>query len=73
MKYWVIDRFEGEYAVCEDEEQRTFALKRAALPSEAGEGWVLAVLEDGTLYPDLEETQRRRQRIAEKQRRAFGG
>ncbi len=67
----MIDRFEGEYAVCEDEEQRLFAIGIEELPPGAGEGSVLLISEEGELLLDEEETERRRKRIAEKQRRIF--
>lgn len=68
----IIDRFEGGYAVCEDREQRHFAIRAEELPQGAGEGCVLTVSEDGEVSLDLEETEARRRRIAEKQRRVFG-
>lgn len=72
IKKLVIDRFEGEYAVCESEDQKYFAIETAELPEGAKEGCVLVVSEEGELFLDLEETERRRQRIAEKQRGIFG-
>lgn len=71
MKRLVIDRFEGKYAICEDADQKYFAIETAELPQGAKEGCVLAISEEGELSLDVEETERRRQRIAEKQRRAF--
>lgn len=72
MKQLIIDRFEGKYAICEDEEQRYFAIETAELPEGAGEGVVLKITDEGELLLDQEETQARRERIARKQRRAFG-
>lgn len=72
MKQLIIDRFEGKYAICEDEEQRYFAIETAELPEGAGEGVVLKITDEGELLLDQEETQARRERIAMKQRRAFG-
>lgn len=72
MKQLIIDRFEGKYAICEDAEQRYFAIEQDELPEGAAEGIVLEITDEGELRLDLEETQRRRNRIAEKQRRAFG-
>ena len=43
------------------------------LPKEAKPGCVLQITDEGELRLDEEETQRRRQRILDKQRRAFGG
>ena len=42
-------------------------------PKEAKPGCVLQITDEGELRLDEEETQRRRQRILDKQRRAFGG
>ena len=71
MKQLIIDRFEGKYALCEDADQRYFAIEQAELPSGAAEGSVLEISNEGELRLNQEETQRRRERIAEKQRRAF--
>jgi len=71
MKKLVIDRFEGKYAICEDGDQKYFAIETAELPEGAKEGCVVVISEEGELSLDLEETERRRQRIAEKQRVIF--
>ena len=73
MKQLVIDRFEGKYAICEDSEQKYFAIELTELPKEVKPGCVLQITDEGELRLDEEETQRRRQRILDKQRRAFGG
>lgn len=69
----VIDRFEGKYAICEGEEQRYFAIELQELPEDVSPGSVLEITEEGELVLNEEETQRRRQRILEKQRSAFEG
>lgn len=71
-KQLIIDRFEGKYAICEDAEQKYFAIETAELPPDVEEGSVLAISDEGELTVDAEETQRRRAKMAEKQRRAFG-
>lgn len=71
-KQLIIDRFEGKYAICEDAEQKYFAIETAELPPDAKEGSVLAISDEGELTVDTEETQHRRAEMAEKQRRAFG-
>ncbi len=71
MKQLVIDRFEGKYAICEDKEARYFAIEIQELPKGAKEGHVLSISEEGVLSLDLEETQRRRKRISDKQNRLF--
>lgn len=72
MKQLIIDRFEGKYAICEDADQRYFAIEQDELPENAAEGTVLEITDEGELRLNLDETQRRRERILEKQRRAFG-
>ena len=71
-RYLVIDRFEGKYAICEDAEQKYFAIETAELPPDAKEGSVLLISDEGTLLLDAAETDRRRKEMAEKQRHVFG-
>ena len=73
MKQLVIDRFEGKYAICEDSDQKYFAIELSELPKEAQHGGVMQITDERELRLDEEGTQRRRQRILDKQRRAFGG
>ena len=72
MRQLVIDRYEGKYAICEDGEEKYFAIELQELPEGAKEGSVLNITDEGELVLDEQETERRRQRILEKQRRAFG-
>lgn len=72
MKQLIIDRYEGKYAICEDGEQKYFAIEIPELPEGAKPGCVLVISDQGELTLDLEETERRRQRILEKQHRIFG-
>lgn len=72
MKQLTIDRFEGKFAICEDGEERYFAIETSELPAGAGEGDVLKITDEGELLLDEEETRVRRERVAAKQRRAFG-
>ena len=65
----VIDRFEGGYAVAEDENRETRNILRGLLPPEAREGDVLAPLPGGRFAVDREATSLRREKIG----RAFGG
>ena len=58
----VIDRFEGIYAICEDQDQKLFAIEIAELPVGAKEGHVIEIGNDGTLSIDQKETDMRRQR-----------
>ena len=53
----VIDRFEGTYAICEDKDQKFFAIEIAELPQGAKE-----IKDDGTLSIDQKETDLRREK-----------
>jgi hypothetical protein len=56
MKY-TIDRFEGEYAVVELENQKFVNIPRPAIPSESKEGDIISVM------VDQEETEKRKKHI----------
>lgn len=58
---YIVDRFEGEYAVCEDEEGKTHDFARVELPQGAREGDVIRRAGDGAFYIDHAQTQRRRE------------
>ena len=58
----VIDRFEGTYAICEDKDQKFFAIEIAELPQGAKEGHVIEIKDDGTLAIDHKETDLRREK-----------
>lgn len=72
MKQLIIDRYEGKYAICEDGEQKYFAIDFSELPEGAKPGCVLEITDEGVLNLNPGETERRRQRILEKQRRLLG-
>lgn len=67
MKKIIIDRFDGVYAICEDKDKNFFGIEIGELPQGAKAGDVLMITEEGTLEIDTEETERRRQRILNKQ------
>lgn len=58
----VIDRFEGDYAVCEKEDRTMMNIERHRLPENAGEGDVL-LIEGERILLDAEETASRKQKI----------
>lgn len=64
MKRYVIDRFEGNMAVCECEDKSTIDIKREILPKECKEGDCI-VEEDGRYCIDKEETNRRKEKVKE--------
>lgn len=70
--YISIDRIVGGIAVCEREDLSTFEVPVAKLPSEAKEGSVLLIDENGNYVIDNEEEKRRRQRILDLQSKLFG-
>lgn len=61
----IIDRFEGVYAVCEDDNGNMVNVLKANLPEGAKEGSVLQVA-DGMITVDHDETNNRKERIKEK-------
>ncbi len=58
----VIDRFEGEYAVCEKDDRTMIMLKKNEIPLTAEEGDVL-IIEAGNIILDKEETEKRKREI----------
>ena len=72
MKQITIDRFDGIYAICEDKDKAFFAIETSELPQGAKAGDVLKITDDGALSIDVEETERRRARILEKQKKLMG-
>lgn len=63
MCYYSIDRFEGEFVVCEDDNGDMIEILRKNIPAHAREGDVLTVDDVGNYYVDQCETQRRRDYI----------
>ena len=61
----IIDRFEGDYAVCEDENKNMVNVLKAKLPKDAEEGSVLETT-DVLIIVDHKETDRIKKRIKEK-------
>lgn len=58
----VIDRFEGEYAVCENNDRTMMDIERSRLPIGAKEGDVLD-LQEGKITIDREATDKRKKEI----------
>ncbi len=71
MRKLIIDRFEGTYAICEDQEKKMFAISLNELPQGAKPGDVLQISGAGELSVDQEETQRRRKIMAGLQSKLF--
>ena len=71
MRKLIIGRFEGTYAICEDQEKKMFAISLNELPQGAKPGDVLQISGAGELSVDQEETQRRRKKMAGLQSKLF--
>jgi hypothetical protein len=65
MKKVIIDRFEGDFAVCEDEDRRMINIEKSRLPEDAKEGTVLIIMGDkeDDIKVDYAETEARKSRI----------
>lgn len=72
MIHLYIDRFEGDYAVCEQSGGELTDILCALLPAGAKEGDMLALHDDGRMELDAAETQRRRKAVQELQSKLFG-
>lgn len=57
----IIDRFEGKYAVCEENDKQIL-IEKEILPSNAKEGDVLEMFE-GHYFINSDETEKRREEI----------
>ena len=66
----VIDRFEGDYAVCERDDRTMLNIKKNKLPAEAKEGDILAVDGDA-ISIDLRETSKRKERAEKLMKELF--
>lgn len=72
MKTLTIDRFEGTYAICEDSEQKFFAIEISELPKNVHEGDVLDVNDNnGTISINLELTEKKRSKNKKLQDKLF--
>ena len=69
MKY-IIDRFEGEFAVLEKEDGGTIDVPKSEIEN-AKEGDVI-LFENGVYIIDAEETEKRKALIEEKMKKLFG-
>mgnify|MGYP001598883321 CR=1 FL=1 len=58
----IIDRFEGNYAVCEKEDRNMIDIKKSKIPSLAKEGDVLSIDND-VIIIDVSKTQERKRKI----------
>jgi hypothetical protein len=59
----IIDRFEGDFAVCEQEDKKMVNIDRSKLPEQSAEGDVLDI-SSGTIRIDRNETNERKKKIS---------
>jgi hypothetical protein len=60
----IIDRFEGNFAVCEKEDRQMLDIEKTKIPVTAKEGDVLNIT-NGMITMDIEETKKRKKEIGE--------
>jgi len=60
----IIDRFEGNFVVCEKEDRQMLDIEKSKIPITAKEGDVLNITND-MITIDLEETEKRKKEIEE--------
>lgn len=60
----IIDRFEEEYAVCEDENKKILNINKSKIPKQAKEGDII-IYRDGKYILDKEKTLNRKKYIEE--------
>lgn len=66
-----VDRIEGEYAVCQNENEEKIELLLSALPDNVKEGSVLTSDENGNFVSDFDEEEKRRRLLFEMQNSIF--
>lgn len=71
METLIIDRFEGDLAVCEREDCSMVAIEKSRLPKGMRPGNILKIENDGTIRLDAEEELRRREMIYKMQESLF--
>lgn len=82
MRKLSIDRFEGNFAICEEladqdagvkktraknKEVRLFGIETKELPGDAAEGTILLIDDEGRISVELDETKQRRAALKKKQ------
>ncbi len=71
MKKFIIDRFEGMYAICEEEDKTMLSIPKYRLPLDCKEGDCLILNTKGMYQKDNEVTMEREKRIRDKMDRLF--
>ncbi len=68
MEYWVIDRWEGDVAVCQNDQGNIQEIPKSRFPETMKEGEYFRILENGDILPSSNTTKKRRE-IAKKLRK----
>ena len=71
MKKFIIDRFEGNYAVCEMEDKSYISIPKYKLPLDCREGDCLLQDADDMYKKDIETKTTKEKKIREKMNRLF--
>ncbi len=71
MKKFIIDRFEGMYAICEEEDKTMLSIPKYRLPLDCKEGDCIILNTKGMYQKDNEVTMEREKRIRDKMDRLF--
>jgi hypothetical protein len=71
MKKFIIDRFEGNYAICETEDKSYVQVPKYRLPLECYEGECLILDADEMYRKDIETKTVKEKRIRDKMNRLF--
>lgn len=66
MKTLIIERFENNFAICEDKDKCFFGIELSELPKDAKAGDVLDIDDNGNIKINKEETQYRKVKIKAK-------
>lgn len=61
----IIDRIEGKYAICENEEKQTVNVDRSKLPIDSKIGDIIYIDENNTIIIDKKATNKRKEYIEE--------
>jgi hypothetical protein len=68
---FVVDRFESDFAICEERNGKMVNIPKTELPPSAGEGDCLIEVSKGVCAVDADETAQRKKQISEKMSRIF--
>lgn len=71
MRELIIDRMEGNFYICEDNEKKMFAIDKSEMPNGAKTGDVVVITDEGEISIDEEKTRARRKSIGKLQNSVF--